>query len=85
LEVYSVPAFGNEWYPRNRYLSNTAEYQHHVETYSPQAKFGYKDFFHCKRQKNSILSGGQNYSRLRSASEIRRRPERMKKGAHAKL
>ena len=42
--LYSVPAFGNEWYPRNMYLSNTAEYQHHVETYGSQSKFGYKDF-----------------------------------------
>ena len=42
--LYSVPAFGNEWYPRNMYLPGTPEYQHHVETYGPQAKFGYKDF-----------------------------------------
>jgi len=42
--VYSVPAFGNEWYPRNMYLSDSAEFKHHVETYGPQAKFGYKDF-----------------------------------------
>jgi alpha-L-fucosidase len=42
--VYSVPAFGNEWYPRNMYLPRTIEYQHHVETYGSQAKFGYKDF-----------------------------------------
>ena len=42
--VYCVPAFGNEWYPRNMYLPDTAEYQHHVQTYGPQAKFGYKDF-----------------------------------------
>jgi len=28
--VYSVPAFGNEWYPRNMYnrAGNSAEYQH---------------------------------------------------------
>jgi alpha-L-fucosidase len=42
--VYSVPAFGNEWYPRNMYLPETPEYLHHVETYGPQAQFGYKDF-----------------------------------------
>jgi alpha-L-fucosidase len=42
--VYSVPAFGNEWYPRNMYLSDRLEYQYHLETYGPQAKFGYKDF-----------------------------------------
>lgn len=42
--VYSVPAFGNEWYPRNMYLPERPEFAHHVETYGPQSKFGYKDF-----------------------------------------
>jgi alpha-L-fucosidase len=42
--VYSVPAFGNEWYPRNMYVEGSAEYKHHVATYGPQDKFGYKDF-----------------------------------------
>ncbi len=42
--VYSVPAFGNEWYPRNMYRQGTPEFQHHVATYGPHAQFGYKDF-----------------------------------------
>ncbi len=42
--VYSVPAFGDEWYPRNMYRPGTPEYQHHIATYGPQDKFGYKDF-----------------------------------------
>lgn len=42
--VYSVPAFGNEWYPRNMYIEGNAAFKHHVETYGPQSKFGYKDF-----------------------------------------
>ena len=42
--VYTVPAFGNEWYPRNMYLQGTPEFEHHVATYGPQAEFGYKDF-----------------------------------------
>ena len=42
--VYSVPAFGNEWYPRSMYLQGTREFAHHVETYGPHAQFGYKDF-----------------------------------------
>jgi len=42
--IYSVPAFGNEWYPRNMYRQGTAEFQHHVATYGPQSQFGYKDF-----------------------------------------
>ena len=42
--VYSVPAFGSEWYPRNMYQEGTPEFQHHVATYGPQTEFGYKDF-----------------------------------------
>ncbi len=41
---YSVPAFGNEWYPRNMYRQGTPEYKHHVATYGPHKAFGYKDF-----------------------------------------
>jgi alpha-L-fucosidase len=42
--VYSVPAFGSEWYPREMYRKDSKEFKHHVETYGPQNKFGYKDF-----------------------------------------
>jgi alpha-L-fucosidase len=42
--VYAVPAFGNEWYPRNMYNEGTDEFKHHIATYGPQDKFGYKDF-----------------------------------------
>ena len=42
--VFSVPAFNNEWYPRNMYIPGTPEYEHHIATYGPHAKFGYKDF-----------------------------------------
>lgn len=30
--VYSVPAFGNEWYPRNMYQKDNAAFQHHIDT-----------------------------------------------------
>jgi len=42
--VYSVPAFQNEWYPRNMYIRGHPAYNHHLETYGPHDKFGYKDF-----------------------------------------
>ncbi|HYA49484.1 MAG TPA: alpha-L-fucosidase, partial [Burkholderiales bacterium] len=42
--VYSVPAFGSEWYPRQMYLEGSAEFKHHIATYGPQSRFGYKDF-----------------------------------------
>ena len=42
--VYCVPAFANEWYPRNMYVQGSPEFEHHVKTYGPHNKFGYKDF-----------------------------------------
>ena len=42
--VYSVPAFGSEWYPRKMYDPSTPEFKHHEETFGPVSKFGYKDF-----------------------------------------
>ena len=42
--VYSVPAFGNEWYPRSMYQRESREYKHHIATYGPPDKFGYKEF-----------------------------------------
>jgi alpha-L-fucosidase len=42
--IYSVPAFGNEWYPRNMYRQGSPEFQHHLERWGPHSKFGYKDF-----------------------------------------
>src|SRR5271168_251857 len=42
--LYSVPAFGDEWYPRNMYSEGSEEYKHHLATYGPQWQFGYKDF-----------------------------------------
>src|SRR5262245_5680204 len=42
--LYSVPAFANEWYSRNMYQTGSREFKHHVATYGPHAKFGYKDF-----------------------------------------
>jgi alpha-L-fucosidase len=42
--IYSVPAFGDEWYPRNMYRPTSEEHKHHIATYGPPDKFGYKDF-----------------------------------------
>src|SRR5271169_4157974 len=42
--VYSVPAFGSEWYPRQMYQQGSEEYKHQIATYGPLSKFGYKDF-----------------------------------------
>lgn len=41
--VYAAAAFRNEWYPRNMYQQGSPEFEHHVATYGPQSRFGYKD------------------------------------------
>jgi len=42
--VYSVPAFGSEWYPRNMHIKGRREYKHHLAKYGDPTKFGYPDF-----------------------------------------
>ena len=56
--VYSVPAFGSEWYPRQMYMDTAtftaqldlqtkgpnATFLHHKEKWGDQKEFGYKDF-----------------------------------------
>jgi alpha-L-fucosidase len=42
--VYAVPAFANEWYPRNMYQQGTPEYEHHRTKWGAHTEFGYKDF-----------------------------------------
>lgn len=42
--VYSVPAYDNEWYPRNMYIEGSRAYEHHIKKYGRQKDFGYKDF-----------------------------------------
>jgi alpha-L-fucosidase len=42
--LYCVPAFANEWYPRNMYQPTDPAYAFHRAVYGPQDRFGYKDF-----------------------------------------
>lgn len=42
--VYSVPAYGTEWYARNMYIEGTPVHEHHKKTYGSVESFGYKDF-----------------------------------------
>ena len=42
--VYSVPAFGTEWYPRWMHFEDRIEYAHHLENYGHPSEFGYHDF-----------------------------------------
>ncbi len=42
--VYSVPAFGNEWYPRSMYIKGSPENKHHIETYGDPSVWPYNYF-----------------------------------------
>src|SRR5947207_6620984 len=42
--VFSVPAFGYEWYPRNMHISGSAENQHHIATYGDPSVWPYHNF-----------------------------------------
>lgn len=48
--VYSVPAYGDEWYGHHMYIPDSISYggdniyEHHLSTYGGASKFGYKDF-----------------------------------------
>jgi len=42
--VYSVPAYGSEWYPHYMYLKDSDIYKYHVQQYGDPSEFGYKDF-----------------------------------------
>jgi alpha-L-fucosidase len=53
--VFSVPAFGNEWYPRNMYISGSAENQHHIATYGDPSVWPYHNFINGARDKAGNL------------------------------
>lgn len=46
--VYSVPAYGSEWYPRQMYIDAKRRgenfFSYHRKTFGDQSVFGYKDF-----------------------------------------
>jgi len=42
--VYSVPAYGSEWYPRWMHFEGNEIYEHHLATYGHPSEFGYHDF-----------------------------------------
>ena len=42
--VYSVPAFANEWYPRNMYVNGSPENKHHREVYGEPSEWPYHYF-----------------------------------------
>lgn len=67
--IYSVPAFGSEWYSRNMYIQGSPEYEHHMKTYGKHSEFGYKDFipmfkaekFNADEWADLFQNAGANY------------------------
>ncbi len=42
--LYTVPAYGNEWYPRGMHMLGHSNHRHHLEKYGRPSEFGYHDF-----------------------------------------
>jgi alpha-L-fucosidase len=51
--VFSVPAFGNEWYPRNMYISGSNENNHHKQVYGDPSVWPYHNFINGARDKSN--------------------------------
>ena len=54
--VYSIPAFGSEWYPRNMYMKGSAENKHHEAVYGETSQWPYHYFITggSDRQGNAV-------------------------------
>jgi alpha-L-fucosidase len=67
--IYSVPAFHNEWYPRNMYFDDSVENRHHVDKYGPVDQFPYHGFIKGMNDKDGnfyqfaprLTSNGGNF------------------------
>ncbi|SCL50245.1 alpha-L-fucosidase [Micromonospora chersina] len=49
--AFSVPAFGNEWYPRNMYNNGSAENNHHKSVYGDPSTWPYHNFINGARDR----------------------------------
>ncbi|GAB3806342.1 alpha-L-fucosidase [Micromonospora zhanjiangensis] len=63
--VFSVPAFANEWYPRNMYNNGSSENNHHKSVFGDPSVWPYHNFINGARDKAGNFV--QFAPRLRSA------------------
>ena len=63
--AFSVPAFGNEWYPRNMYNNGSGENNHHKSVFGDPSAWPYHNFINGARDKAG--NWVQFAPRLRSA------------------
>ena len=88
-----MPAFGNEWYPRNMYLQDSREFVYHQKVFGHQSKFGYKDFiplltaekFDAGAVGRPVPAGGREVRRAggrasRWLCDVRQRPQPVDRG-----
>lgn len=59
--VYSVPAFGNEWYPRNMYVKGSKENLHHTENTELWINSATRILFLSSRLRSLIRRNGRHY------------------------
>jgi alpha-L-fucosidase len=50
--VFSVPAYGNEWYPRNMYIGGSNENNHHKSVYGDPSAWPYQNFINGANDKS---------------------------------
>jgi alpha-L-fucosidase len=50
--VFSVPAYGNEWYPRNMYISGSNENNHHKSVFGDPSVWPYHNFINGANDKS---------------------------------
>lgn len=54
--AFSVPAYGNEWYPRNMYNTESWEYKNHIANYGdPLGDWQYHNFILGKNDKKGVF------------------------------
>jgi alpha-L-fucosidase len=63
--VFSVPAFANEWYPRNMYVAGSGENNHHRTVYGDPSVWPYHNFINGANDRSGRFV--QFAPRLRSA------------------
>src|SRR6185312_8919514 len=72
--VYSVPAFGSEWYPRNMYLSAARSTNIISPLTARRISLDTKTSFRCSPRETSTRTSGRSYSGTPARSTWSRSP-----------
>ena len=85
--AFSVPAFGNEWYPRNMYNNGSAENNHHKSVYGDPSVWPYHNFINGARDRAGnfvqfapkLASAGGALRPRRVGAAVRRRGRQVRR------